>query len=99
MRAISILQRILSESLETVHQARIKSVFWAAWSLLVGGRLALTALGRSAKGKTYPKHCIKRVDRLLGNKRLHKESRYFYKAIARLMIGARKRPLVIIDLK
>ena len=72
MRAIGILQRILSESLETVHQARIKVVFWAACSLLIGGRLTLTALGRSAKGKAYPKHCIKRVDRLMGNRPVSK---------------------------
>jgi len=97
MRAIRILQQILSESLETIHQARIKTIFWAVSSLLIGGRLTLTAIGRAAKGKTYTKHCIKRVDRLLGNKQLHKESSHLYRAIARFMIGARRRPLVIID--
>lgn len=97
MRATKILQRILTGFLSEIHEARLNSVFWAVHSLLIGGRLALTAIGRSARGETYPKHCIKRVDRLLGNKLLHKERDYFYRAIARMMIGAKKRPLVIID--
>lgn len=97
MRATKILQRILTGFLSEIHKSRMNSVFWAVHSLLIGGRLALTAIGRSARGKTYPKHCIKRADRLLGNRLLHKESDYFYRAIARMMIGNRRRPLVIID--
>jgi hypothetical protein len=97
MRAVRTLQHLLRVSLETIHSARKTSVFWAVLSLLWGGHLSLTGLGRSARGKALTKHNIKRIDRLLGNALLHKELSVFYRAIAALVIGGKKRPVIIVD--
>jgi hypothetical protein len=97
MRAIKTLQHLLSLSLVTIHKVRKESVFWAALSLILGSRLSLTALGRSARGHALTKHNIKRVDRLLKNAKLHKELPVFYRAIAALLIGGQKRPVIIVD--
>ena len=44
--------------------------------------LTLTAIGRNLSGKAKVKHKIKRVDRLLGNTKLHVDLINIYQAIA-----------------
>ena len=97
MRAVKILQQSLAALLVTIHTTRAAAVFWAVRSLLLGGRLSLTALGRSAAGRSLPKHAIKRADRLLGNKKLHRQMPSFFKAIATLLIAGRSRPVILVD--
>ena len=97
MRAVKSIQQFLNSSLESVHKYRIRALFWAVCSLLAGGRLSLTGLGRSARGRTSPKHNIKRVNRLLGNRLLHQQTDTIYRAIAKVLVGGRKRPVIIID--
>ena len=97
MHALEILNKKLSKSLPSVHKSRLKSLFFAVQSLLNGGQLSLSALGRSAETKTTPKHNIKRMDRLLGNQRLHGEINLFCKALTHLLIKPNTRPIVMID--
>jgi hypothetical protein len=97
MRAISILSRLFSNDLKSIHLSRMKAVLFGVEALLSGGRLSLTALGRAARGKTVPKHSIKRVDRLLGNRRLHSDIQLFCRAIAAWLLGGEQRPLILID--
>lgn len=97
MRAIKILQQTICPFLGFIHATRLNAVFWAVRSLLFGGRLSLTALGRSGAGSAFPKHAIKRVDRLLGNKKLHGQIPEFYKLVARMLIGGRRRPVILVD--
>ncbi len=97
MRAIQIIQRQFQVDLAGVHLARVRLVFAAVFTALRCGRLSLTALGRAIAGRTTHKHGIKRIDRLLGNARLHEERMVFYRAIARRIIVAGSRPLIIVD--
>lgn len=97
MRAMKILQQLVFRSLASIHAKRLAVVFWAVRVLLRGGRLSLTALGRSAAGRASPKHTIKRVDRLLGNSSLHDEIPTFFEAVAKVLIGGRLRPVVLVD--
>lgn len=97
MRAMQILQRQLEPDLAAVHLARARVVFAAVWTLLKSGRLSLTSLGRAIATETAPKHGIKRIDRLLGNARLHVEQLVFYRAIARRVIAPGSRPVIIVD--
>ena len=90
MRAVKTLQQLLISSLVAIHAARIRTVFWAVQALVHGGRLSLTGIGRSSSGAGLTKHNIKRVDRLLGNRNLYKETPVFYRAIASLVIGGQK---------
>lgn len=97
MRAEEIIQRQLEVDLRHIHLARVRVVFAAVRTLIRSGRLSLTSLGRAIAEQTSPKHGIKRMDRLLGNSRLHSERLIFYRAIARRVLPQHSRPLVIVD--
>ena len=97
MRTVNILKQNLTSMLQSIHLIRLNAVFWAVESLLRGKKLSLTSLGRSGAAKSYTKHAIKRADRLLGNKHLHKETKTFYKAIAHLLIKNGTKPVILVD--
>lgn len=97
MRAVEILQRQFEADLSGVHVARVRVLFTAAFTLLRSGRLSLTNLGRAIADGTSPKHGIKRIDRLLGNTKLHAEQVTFYRAIARRLIAPGSRPVLLVD--
>ncbi len=96
MRASQILRQFESD-LRPVHLARIRAVFATVHTLLRSGKLSLTNLGRAIADHTSPKHGIKRIDRLLGNRRLHAERFTFYRAIAHRVIGRCQRPVILVD--
>ena len=88
MRATRILRSILGERLlETIHSVRRSAVFFAVGALMRGGRLSLTGIGRAAVSRVSPKHNVKRVDRLLGNRHLHGERAIFGRALASRLFG------------
>ena len=87
MHASDSLYDYLVRNLPSVHLSRLKSVFMAVDSLLKGGQLSLTALGRSAVTATTPKHNIKRIDRLLGNDKLYNEIESFCREMTKLIIN------------
>ncbi len=97
MRAMRILQRQIERDLASVHAARVRLVFAAVKTLLRSGRLSLTSLGRAMADRTSQKHGIKRADRMLGNPRLHREHVAFFRAIARRVVPAGSRPVVLVD--
>ena len=66
-------------------------------SSLQGRRLTLTGLGLSMPGRAYPKHAIKRVDRLLGIQHFRAERPLFYWVMLRALLGSKKHPLILVD--
>lgn len=78
MQAIRFLHSALAQALPGVHSRRLKTLMCCVSALLRGRRLTLTGLGRSLPSKAYPKHTIKRVDRLLGHRHLQTERPLFY---------------------
>jgi hypothetical protein len=97
MRAQMILQRQFAADLAGVHLARVRLVFAAVLTLLKSGRLSLTSIGRAIAQETSPKHGIKRIDRLLGNRHLHAERVTFYQGIARRVVPPGSRPVILVD--
>jgi hypothetical protein len=97
VRATTIVHQAVGKSLCSVHQSRLKAVFFAVEALVHGGRLSLTALGRSARGPVAPKHSIKRIDRLLGNPRLHRELEVFFRALTKQLLTDHTEPLILVD--
>ena len=97
MRANQTLSRLLSSRLSEVHSVRQRAVFAAVSGLLSGGRLGLTPIGRSLAGPVAPRHGIKRIDRLLGNPKLHSELPVFWRALIRLVLRSVRRPLIAVD--
>lgn len=97
MQAIRFLHSALAQALPTVHSRRLKTLMCCVSALLEGRRLTLTGLGRFLPGRAYPKHAIKRVDRLLGNLHLQTERPLFYWVMLRALLGALKHPLILVD--
>lgn len=84
-------------ALTPFHQARIKTLLSCAEGLIAGNTLALTRIGRHLPGKANVKHKIKRVDRFLGNKKLHNESTAISAALARRITACLPRCVIAID--
>jgi len=80
-----------------MHKIRREALEANVLSALLGRRLTVTDLGRSIQSETSHKHNIKRADRLLSNPHLHHESEGIYGALSRQLIGAKRRPIVLID--
>jgi hypothetical protein len=97
MRAVSILRRWLSPTLNFVHAARLVSLWTAVVGLVESRKASITAIGRASGRRAYPKHRIKAVDRLVGNPRLHAELSGIYAASARLLLGSVKQVIVVVD--
>jgi hypothetical protein len=94
---VDLLQTLLFEKLSCIHKARLQCFWGAVLGLLLGGRLWLTALGRSLPTSALPKHRIKTVDRLLGNVHLHGEAALIYAACAQIVLRRAVVPLIAVD--
>lgn len=95
MRARELLHKFFDTTCKI--DKRIKeALFAASESLLNCKNLSLNALGRSLYSPAKVKHCIKRVDRLFGNKTLHENANVFYKAFSHYYLN-NKRPIIIVD--
>jgi hypothetical protein len=97
MHEIKVLHNYLSKSLPEIHTARLSSLVCGVKNALNANQLTLTSLGRSCNDNTQVKNKIKRMDRLLGNKMLHKEIIEFYKVISRRIICNKKHPIITVD--
>ena len=97
MQAPRFLHNWLTSALPSIHAKRLQALLDTVGALLTDRRLGLTALGRALPGPVAPRHTIKRVDRLLGNRHLHEERPLFYWLVANVLIGHMTRPLILVD--
>lgn len=97
MHGLSLLKRWLARNGCITHKARLEALMRVVDAALRGCRLSLTELGRHRPGPGFVKHHIKAVDRLLGNRHLHRERLGIYTAMARALVGQISRPVVIVD--
>src|SRR5690606_14099013 len=92
MRAHRVVNQLYSEMQVWMHRRRFSALMASGQALLIGGKLNLTALGRSMSSKSFVKHCIKRVDRLVGSMKLHAERLDVYPMMAMQVLGTESRP-------
>ena len=83
------------ENFQLVRRSRRKTL-----ASVVGGAMKMQgtgvlALGRAMEGETSAKHCIKRVDRFLGNEQL--EVHALSAALFTLLRGRNRHPVVLVD--
>ena len=97
MQAKQVLHKIMTTTCPNMHKMRRNALEANVLAVLKGQRLTVTDLGRSIKSDTSHKHNIKRADRLLSNPHLHNESISIYQAQSHQIIGAQKRPVVLVD--
>ena len=97
MHAMRLLEKWLQRNAVIGHRARVDALVRVVGALLSGGKLALTDLGRHRAGQAFVKHHIKAVDRLLGNRHLHRERDGVYRALVRTVLGGVARPVILVD--
>ena len=97
MHALRLLHKRFTEALPELHATRRRALFASVEGLLSGHSLWLSELGRHLPGRAKEKHKIKRVDRLLGNHRLHHERLAIYRWLARWVMGGCRHPSIIVD--
>lgn len=97
MHAVKLLHNIIKKSLVGIHSNRLNALFIAVNALVTGTKLSLAGLGRSIKSGAKVKNNIKLIDRLLANKHLYAERKFFYHKISHLLIASVKNIPIIID--
>jgi hypothetical protein len=97
MHALNIVQQLIRSCCPHIHAARLTVLLAAVGAAVRARRLTLTELGRALIGSARPKHDIKRIDRLLGNRHLGAERFELYQALARRVVGALHEPLIVVD--
>jgi hypothetical protein len=97
VRASDIVRQLCSVVSHQVHRARWLLMLALVDGLVRGNRLSLTCLARSLASNAAPKHRIKRVDRFLGNFRVHDEIPIWYSALARRILRHCRRPVILLD--
>ena len=97
MQVQHIVQQLLQVVCPSMHRVRRASLAASVLGALRGRRLTVTAIGRALPGGTSQKHAIKRADRLLSNRHLHGQRVKHYQGLCRPLIGARTRPVLLVD--
>jgi len=97
MKVDTIVKQMIEKVTPEMHAHRRNSLLLVLNSLLTGSAATVTHLGRGLDSSAKEKHCIKRVDRLLSNRFLQRESSSIYQHLAQLAIGQNQRPIILID--
>ena len=97
MQAGQVLDRLLRKICPDMHKLRRTALFVNVMAALHGAVLTVTHLGRAISSDAKEKHCIKRADRLLSNRRLQRERLDAYSALTRQLIGSKQRPVLLVD--
>ena len=97
MPVSTICHKYVQQSLSSFNKARMKSLLSCSDALAQGRRLTLTAIGRNLAGNAKVKHKIKRVDRLLGNSKIHAELTHIYQAIAKNLYSSLPYLIIAVD--
>jgi hypothetical protein len=97
MQARQVLHTLLQKVCSEMHKLRRTALFVNVMAALHGEVLTVTHLGRSITSEAKEKHCIKRADRLLSNRRLQGERVGIYSALTQQLIGSQQRPVMIVD--
>jgi len=97
VHAGTILHRCLDPLLRSIHRTRLATLFAAVAACVSGPALSLTDVGRRFGGAVGLRHKIKRADRLLGNRHLHREAKSIDQALCRVTLARVREPLILID--
>ncbi len=97
MHATQVLDTYLTKHCQGIHLKRMKALITATKALMTGKKLSVTGLGRAMCTAAKTKHNIKRADRLVGSAAVNQDRPRIYQAIAKLIIGLQRRPVILID--
>ena len=92
--AKKIVENFVHKHLSLIHAARRESLCAAVSAVMGGHLLSLSRLARALMGQSTHKAALKRVDRLIGNKRIGQEAQVVGAALVRTLCQGGQ-PLVI----
>jgi hypothetical protein len=96
MHTTDLIDKTIGASCQPIHKGRINALKDAAAASSVGRHVSVTALGRAVKAKSE-KVGIKRMDRLIGNRKLHEEIPTIYGAMAHWRLAPNSHPVILVD--
>lgn len=79
------------------HKKRIITLALLTKATLLSKQLSVTKLGRAIDLPIQERSCIRRADRLIGNKKLHADRKIVHKEVVRLLVGTKTRPIILVD--
>lgn len=97
MQPSELLHKAFMKKITTIHKTRLNNIMMSVEALIRSKKLTLTALGRHMQSDTKIRSDIRKVDRLLGNKQLHKEVDLFYKQMNSFIVSAKSKPWIHVD--
>lgn len=97
MPVAKLLHKMLDKACGTIDKRLGRTLFSATDTLSRYKALSIFGLGRHFKRAAKVKKNIKCIDRLFGNKNLHKKKAVFYQSMTRFLLDGNKQPLIIVD--
>ena len=94
MQVGKLLHKVIGN---TIHLKRLNTLTRIVETVLKKGQLKLTEVGRSLSGNISERSGVRIVDRFLGSKTFRAEISCVYKAVATMLVGSKKRPIIIVD--
>lgn len=94
MQVKQFLHTLLSE---VIHLKRLSTLILLVMSVLKEKKLSVTLLGRALESAGSEKSNIKRCDRFLSNRAVHREREAIYSRFALQLTGNNKHPWIIVD--
>lgn len=95
MRAQAIIHKLFTN---VIHGRRLHVLGQVIETVLCTKKMMLTHLGRHLIGdKTQERSCIRKVDRLVGNKHLLEDKQAIHQVMVNWLVGHNKQPRIIID--
>ncbi len=92
-----VCHNLFKDALAPFHKYRQNALIDATMALINGASLTLTSIGRFLPGNVLVKHKIKRVDRLLGNKALHKDIPDIFRNIIAMLTESLSLCVIAVD--
>lgn len=92
-----LLHKKFAKELPFIHKTRLNCLMNTCITASTSNTLFLTGLGRGATTKTKTSSNIEKVNRLLGNKHLHRERASFYELMAPQLIPRWMSPWIHVD--
>jgi len=92
-----MVRRICSGCSGVIHSGRLAALEAAVEGLTASEKLSVTGIGGGLRSPALVKHNIKRVDRLLSNRRLQSERWKVFGCVGRYLVGDVARPVILMD--
>lgn len=97
MHSSELLHKMFKKGIPFIHKTRLVALLACVSTLLTNKNLSLTKLGRDMKSKAKMRSNIQRVNRLVGNKKLHEQRGYFYRLMNEKLLKNQTYPIIHID--